>query len=153
MRDECRKVGPLCGWAFEVMKKQSTGLIAEILRYLRIIALIVLAITAVAAASFVFTGGFSPQAFSDRMFWAGVICMIIGGFGVLSMMNLNHNVLGLPNVVIKKEDARKLIDNNLELREAIDKRYDFSIFFWSIGMVCIAIGALATIVGGWNGLK
>jgi hypothetical protein len=135
------------------MKRQLNDLLAEVLRYLRRVLLIVLAITAVAAVSFVFTGGFSLLAFSDRMFWAGVICMVIGGFGVLSVMNLNRNVLGLPNLVIKKEDARKLMDNNLELRGAIEKRYDFGALFWFIGLLCIAIGALATVIGNWIGVK
>jgi hypothetical protein len=135
------------------MKKQFIGLLAEILRYLRKVALIVLGITAVVTVSFVFTGGLNFRAFSDRMFWAGMGSMVVGGFGVLSMMNLNHNVLGLPNVVIKKEDARKLMDNNLELRAAIEKRYDFGILFWFIGLVCVAIGALATLMGASIGIK
>lgn len=135
------------------MKKQFTGLLAEILRYLRKVTLIVLGLTALAAGSFVFTAGFTLQAFSDRMFWAGVVSMVIGGLGLMSMMNLNQNVLGLPNLVIKKEDARKLIDNNLELRAAIEKRYDFGILFWFIGLVCIAIGALVTVIGARMGVR
>jgi H+/Cl- antiporter ClcA len=135
------------------MKKQFTGLLAEILRYLRKVTLIVLGITALAAGSFVFTAGFTLQAFSDRMFWAGVVSMVIGGLGVMSMMNLNHNVLGLPNLVIRKEDARKLMDNNLDLRAAIEKRYDFGILFWFIGLVCIAIGALTTVISARVGVR
>ena len=135
------------------MNKQFTGLLAEILRYFRKVTLIVLGITALVTGSFVFTAGFTLLAFSDRMFWGGVVSMVIGGLGLMSMMNLNHNVLGLPNLVIRKEDARKLMDNNLELRAAIEKRYDFGILFWFIGLVCIAIGALATVIGARMGVR
>jgi hypothetical protein len=126
---------------------------SEIVRYLRRVTLIVLAVTVVVAVSFLFTRDFSMLAFSNRMFWAGMVAMIIGGIGVLSMMNLNRTVLGLPNVITKKEDARKLMDNNLELRAAIEKRYDFGILFWLIGLACVAIGALATVIGAWIGMK
>jgi hypothetical protein len=129
------------------MNKRFRGFLAEARRYLARATLIVLGITAAVMVSFVFTGGLTIQSFSDRMFWGGVASMGVGGFGVLSMMNLNHTVLGLPNVITKKEDARKLMDNNLELRAAIEKRYDFGIMFWFIGLVCITIGALATMVG------
>ena len=141
------------GWAINAMNKQFTGLLAEILRYFRKVTLIVLGITALVTGSFVFTAGFTLQAFSDRMFWVGVVSMAIWVLGLMSMMNLNHNVLGLPNLVIRKEDARKLMDNNLELRAAIEKRYDFGILFWFIGLVCIAIGALATVIGARMGVR
>ena len=135
------------------MKERINALLYEVLRYLKRVMLIVLGITVVAALSFLITGGFTAQAFSDRMFWAGVFSMIVGGIGAISLMNLNRTVLGIPNVITRQEDARKLMEGNLKLREAIEKRYDFGILFWAIGLVCMGISALITLVSVGLGVK
>jgi hypothetical protein len=126
------------------MREKSS--LTKVLHYLKRVTLIVLAILVAVGASFIFTRGLTFLAYSNRLFWAGIGCVMVGGLVVMSLMNLSHDI-GVPSVITKKEDARKFMDSNLELRDKIEKRYDLAAMFWLVGLVCIGISALVQLVG------
>ena len=125
------------------MRVKSSG--SGILRYLKRVALIVLAVTVAVGLSFVFTGGLTFLAYSNRLFWAGIGFFVADGVVYMSLMTISHDI-GVPSVITKKEDARKFMDKNLELRDKIEQRYDLAAMLWLVGLVCIGISALVQIL-------
>jgi hypothetical protein len=112
----------------------------EILRQAWQICLVALIFSAVAALSFVLTGGFTADACSERIFWVG-----IGMFLLAGTIAFAQSVTG-KSIIRKPEEAKKLLDHHLENRELTEKRYNAAIQVWLVGGVCIAISALVELL-------
>ena len=105
-----------------------------------------LAVIIAVGLSFLFTRDLTYRTFSDRLTWGAIGSILVAGMGVISMAGLNRD-MGLPDVIVDKSQARRLMDGHLELRAKIEKRYDFCIFFFLVGLGCIAISAIIAAVG------
>lgn len=108
------------------------------LDYLKKVFLIALAVAGLMGASFVFTGGFSAQAYSDRLFMGGVIITFIGVFIFITIAGTRKG-MGIPTIARNEEEARKLMENTLELSAKAEKRYDAGAQVWVIGVVCVVL--------------
>ena len=116
------------------------------LRYLAKVALIIACVAVTVGISFLFTRGFTYRTFCDRLTWGAIASILISGMGVVSLAGLNRD-LGLPDVIVNKEQAHRLMDSHLELRDRIEKRYDFCILFFLVGLGCIALSAIIQVIG------
>ncbi|MFZ6030970.1 MAG: hypothetical protein ACOYYS_24955 [Chloroflexota bacterium] len=118
-------------------------------RYLRTMAVWVLRfellLLAVSLLSFLFTGGLSWVALSDRLFWLSLIPISLGVFGILAVITAGASTN--PGRVFKPEQARLLMDNFVKSRQSVDARYDFCILMWVSGMLCIGLSALVQLIG------
>jgi sugar phosphate permease len=111
------------------------------LTYLRQKFLIALGVAAVTGASFLYTGGFSAQAYSDRLFIVGILITTIGIFVFVTIAGTRKN-MGLPTIAKTQEDARKLMEQTNELRDKTEKRYDAGSQVWAIGVACLVLSVL-----------
>ncbi len=93
------------------------------------------------ALTFLFMGRFSFLAYSERLFWAGIVAILLGGMVGFAIM-FSGRSLGIPSIIRRPSEAKKLLDSFGEYREEIEKRYDASITIWVIGLLSIAISAL-----------
>jgi hypothetical protein len=103
-----------------------------------------LGISFVTGLSFVFTGGFSANAYSDRLVWAGLFLVMASGliwFGVF----VSGRQFGV-GTIRKPEDAKRYLANQAKIQETMEIRYDAAFRVWIIGLVCIGIGALVQII-------
>jgi hypothetical protein len=116
-----------------------------ILELVRQSLLILAALVGAALASFLFSGGFSWEIFSERIFWAGMIPMAFGAFGALSIV-VTGGTLSATRI-LKPEQAKAMLDGMPDLRRRADQRYDFSIQMWAIGLSCVGISAIVQEIG------
>ena len=94
-----------------------------------------------AALSFLLSGNFSVTAYSERIFWCGVIVFLIAGTLAMAVM-LPGRLLMFPYNIRKVEDARKFIKQTDEFREQTERRIDLGIQLFLIGLGCLALSAL-----------
>ena len=66
---------------------------------------------------------------------------------IVLAISLTGKSLGIPTRARKPEEARVLLDRHLEVRDAIEKRYNAGIQLWLIGLVCVALSALVQSFG------
>jgi len=109
--------------------------------YLKRTSLYAIGIAVLIGISFLFTGGFSEKAYSDRLFTAGIIITTVGVFVFITMAGTRKN-MGLPTIAKTPEDARTLIERAQELREKAEKRYDAGAQVWIVGITCMVFSVL-----------
>jgi hypothetical protein len=95
--------------------------------------------------SFLIFQGFSFQAYSDRMVYAGIGIVILGGFVILGNAAVGRD-FGIPDQIRRPSEAKRFLAHNLEVREALERRYDVAIQIWLIGIGCVAIGAVVQVL-------
>ena len=120
-----------------------------VLQYIGKLLLFSLAATVVAALSFIFTGGLNSNALSDRIFWAGMVYMMVAVLLVLAISSVGLGQ-GLPGMIRRPDEAKELMDKNLRVRSAFEKRYDLCILLWLAGMSCLGISALVQALSPWK---
>lgn len=120
-----------------------------VLRYIGRILLFSLGASVLALLSFIFTGGLTSVSLSDRIFWAGMIFMMGAVVLVIAISSAGLGQ-GLPNMIRRPEEARDLMEKNLKVREAMEKRYDLCILLWLAGMGCIGISVLVQVYSPWK---
>ena len=118
------------------------------LKYLGQLISFCLAASVLALLSFIFTGDLNVTALSERIFWAGMIFMVAAVILVIAISSVGVGQ-GIHGMWRKPEEARILIDKNLEIREAMEKRYDLCILLWLAGMGCLGLSALVQVVSAW----
>jgi hypothetical protein len=124
-------------------------IVLMVLQYIGRLLLFCLAAGLLAGLSFIFTGGISATALSDRIFWAGMIYMLVAVVLVIAISSVGTG-LGLPSMVRRPEEARKLLEKHFELRQALEKRYDLCILLWLAGMSCLGLSALVQTLSPWK---
>ncbi len=113
----------------------------KVLHYLRSVILVDLCVIVLVALFFLFTGKFTFTAFSERVFYAGLILTMIGGVvGVAAAIGATN--LGNPVFIRKPEEAKKFVDHMPEYRAEVENRYDVAIQVFIMGIGCVAISAL-----------
>jgi hypothetical protein len=113
---------------------------------LKKILLFSLAISAVVGLSFIFTHGFSFNAYSDRLVWAGLFLFLLSGVVWLGVFTAGSQ-FGVPGMIKRPEEAKRYFSNQTAIRETVEKRYATAIQVWVIGLVCIGIGVLVQVIG------
>jgi hypothetical protein len=112
------------------------------LRYiLRDILLVDALIFGVVLLSFIFLGSFNVMALSERMAYAGIISICLGGIAIAAT-GVAGRSFGVPTFIRKPEDAKKLLEKAPDIRREQEKRYNAGARLWLIGMGCIAISAM-----------
>jgi hypothetical protein len=127
------------------MKRQEIG--SHIWRFVWPVFVIVTVAALLAAATFVVwdqLGAFSARAYSDRLFWAGIALIVVGGFVVVSSLG-SYTTLGTPSVLTAGPDARNAQARIQDHFDVNSKRYSFVFRMFASGLLCIAISALVEI--------
>jgi hypothetical protein len=106
-----------------------------------------LGIAVIVALSFIFTRDLNANTYSDRMVWAGIIFVVLGGLVVLGVTVVARD-FGIPPLITRPEHAKKFVTHQKEIFERKEKRYNVAIQLFVIGLVCVAIGALVQITLG-----
>ena len=119
------------------------------LRYIGRLLLYSLGASVIASLSFIFTGGLSSVALSERIFWAGMVVMMTSVVLVIAISSVGTG-MGLPGMIRHPHEAKELMEKNLQLRGALEKRYDLCILLWLAGMGCIGISALVQVYSPWK---
>jgi len=115
-------------------------------RYLAIKILVYdLGICVVVGLSFIFTQDLNANSYSDRMVWAGIIGVLLGGIVLLGASSSGMQ-FGVPPLIKKPEEAKRLVAHENEIRMIKESRYDAAIQIWVIGLFSIGIGALVQIL-------
>ena len=109
--------------------------IPNILHFCRDVLLADLGIFCVVVASFLFTGEFSLQRYSDRLLWAGIAAVLVGGAGGI----FGGLAAGLHG---SAQDSPDSSGRAVDARYAGAKHHHFAFRLWAIGLVCIAASAL-----------
>jgi hypothetical protein len=104
-----------------------------------------LGFSVIVGGTFLFTKGFSFDAYSDRLVWAGLFLFMASGIIWLGVFTAGSQ-FGIPGSIKKPEEAKKYYEHQAEIHETIEKRYDAAIQIWIIGLGCIGIGALVQIL-------
>jgi sugar phosphate permease len=128
----------------EENKNQSERLPAILntwLVYLKKTFLYAISVAAIVGVSFLFTGGFTGRAYSDRLFIAGVLITLVGVFVFITIGGTRKN-MGIPTFAKTEEDARKIMDHAQELRDKAEKRYDAGAQVWAVGIACMVLSIM-----------
>jgi hypothetical protein len=128
------------------MKEQGIG--SQIWRFF----LTVLIVTAVAAllagTTFLLLhrlGPFSLRAYSDRLFWAGITLIVLGGFAVVASLG-SLKTVGTPSVLTAGADARNAQSRIQDHFNVNSKRTGFVMRMLLSGVLCIALSALIEVL-------
>ncbi len=113
--------------------------------YIRNIVLVDLGIILGVAVTFLFRGPFSFSAYSDRLVWAGLGVTLLAGVVGFAVMFTGRG-FGIPLMIRRPEEAKRLLAHLPEYRAEVEKRYDTSIQIFVTGLGCIVISALVQIL-------
>lgn len=94
------------------------------------------------ASSFLFTRGFSVAALSERLVWTGLGTAMVGALFIFGQTVGGRNY-GLPGAFTRTVHANDLINFNIEVRQNIEKKFDFTIQLFFIGLILFLMGVLA----------
>ncbi len=122
------------------MQRLKTVLL-KVLVYARDIILADLGLSLLVSVSFLFTRNFSFTALSERVFWVGLGITVIAGMVGFGAMFAGRS-FGIPSIIRRPAEAKRLIDNLSDYRAEVDKRNDLSFRIFLIGLGCIAVSAL-----------
>ena len=128
---------------------QIKNVLGVVVQYISKLLIFSLAASVVAGLSFIFTGGINSNALSDRIFWAGMIYMMVAVILVIAISSVGTSQ-GLPSMIRRPDEAKELMDKNLNVRAALEKRYDLCILLWLAGMSCLGISALVQGLSTWK---
>jgi hypothetical protein len=95
--------------------------------------------------SFLFTGGLTSESLSERLVWTGIACIMIGGVLVMGQ-TMGGRDYGVPGMFVRSAHAQALIDWNIEIRQNIAKRMDFTIQLFLAGLIVFGVGALVSVL-------
>ncbi len=95
--------------------------------------------------SFLFLGEFSLSAFSDRLFWVGLLIMMAGGVMALGQTSGGRD---FGPMLITSAQASLLTDFNIEVRQDVEKKFTPIIRVFVIGLVCFLVGILVSVISG-----
>ena len=97
------------------------------------------------AVSFVWWGPFSFRVYSDRLFWGGIGCMVVGGFVIVASLG-SYRTLGTPSILTAGGDARIATERIRDYLKTNSGRYSFVFRALSAGALCIAVAALTEVL-------
>jgi hypothetical protein len=119
--------------------------LVKIWRFFRPVLIIDLVLLIVVGVSFLFARPFSVRAYSDRLFWGGIVAILVGGIGVFASFG-SYSTLGTPSVVTAPGDARIAHERIREHIRMNAGRYSFIGRMFTSGAICITISAILEIL-------
>lgn len=114
-------------------------------KFVGIVVGIVVLLVGAAGLSFLRWGPFSLVAYSERVFWAGMGAMVLGGFAVFASMGAVQ-MYGIPSVFTAGADSRNFMDRFADVQRTVLARYRFSFVMFLVGMACVGVSALLEIL-------
>jgi hypothetical protein len=114
-------------------------------RYLRFVLLTTLAILIATALSFLIWGPFTFPKYSERLFWAGIGAVIVGGMAIWAALG-SYSTLGTPSILTAPGDAPIATWRIGEQLRMNARRYGFSFRMAAVGILCIALSALIEVL-------
>jgi len=99
-----------------------------------------LALVALTAASFWFLGPWSALAYSDRLFWVGVVVILAGGLVLMVMSFVRRDER--TRMAPEPGEPRNVLRRTPSMLSGTDKRYNISTQLWLIGLGCIGFSVL-----------
>ncbi|MBL7199808.1 MAG: hypothetical protein ISS56_06635 [Anaerolineae bacterium] len=121
------------------MKKE--GVFAGIWKFLKPVLLVDLGLFLLVGGSFLLRGEFTFAAYSERLFWAGMAAVVVGGFGVWASLG-SYSTLGTPSILTASGDAQIAHSRIAEHMQTNSKRYTFVFRMFATGLVCMVSAAL-----------
>ena len=115
--------------------------------FLRRVVLVAAILAALVALSFLMFGKFSYAALSERLVWTGIGCAMVGGFLVFSQ-TIGGRDYGTSGMFIRSAHVNALIDWNIEIRKNVEKKFDYTIQLFLIGMLVFLLGVLVDKLAG-----
>ena len=108
--------------------------------------LIILAVALLGTGGTFFAWGeFTLRAYSDRLFWASIGVILVGGFAVWSALG-SYTTLGTPSVLTAPGDARIAHSRVKEHMAMNAKRYAVVLRFFVAGIICMGTSALMEVL-------
>ena len=126
------------------MEKQ--GILTRIWRLVWPVLALAAAAALLAGLSFLFfkPEEFSAPAYSTRVFWAGMVLIVLGGFAAVASMGSMATV-GTPSINTAGADSRVAQSRIQDHFRVNTKRYRFVLRMLASGMICVGISALVDI--------
>ena len=109
--------------------------------FVRKVQLYVALLTVLVGLSFLFTKDFTAAAFSERLVWTGLGTALIGGFLVFGQ-TVGGRDYGLPGIFTRSVHANDLINFNIEVRQNVEKKFDFTFQLFLVGLILFVFGVL-----------
>ena len=109
--------------------------------FVRKVLLYAVVIAVLVGLSFLLTRGFSAVAFSERLVWTGLGTALIGGFLIFGQTVGGRNY-GLSGLFTRTVHANDLINFNIEVRQNLEKKFDFTIQLFFVGLILFLLGVL-----------
>ena len=126
------------------MSKVMSGVLA-VLRFLGVSLLAALVLLAVVSLSCLFGTRCDNAAYSERMFWGGLIVAMGAMPAALAMLGSNQGYYNSPFTA--GQDARVALTIANDARRSLDKRTTFALRAASIGVIAMGISALIDLLG------
>jgi hypothetical protein len=114
-------------------------------RFLKPVLIIVAAALLGSGGSFFVSGEFTWRAYSDRLFWASIGVILLGGIAIWSALG-SYSTLGTPNVLTAPGDARIAHSRVREHIETNAKRYAVVLRFFVAGAICMVTSVVLEIL-------
>ena len=127
------------------------------LKHIRNLLLTVLGLLIAVAASFLFTGGFGFQEYSDRLLWLGIALSMLGGLVALAGSAKERSQMAAE---LREDQAGEDLTARVDVRpqptnpgsrgprQRSTASYGPIFRFWLLGVICIALAALVSTLWG-----
>jgi len=121
------------------------SVVVTVLRFLGISLLVALGILLLVGLSCLIGTRCDNTAYSERMFWAGMIVAMGAMPAALAMLGSNQGYYNSPFTA--GQDAKVALTIANDARRSLDKRTAFALRAASIGIMCMGLSALVDFLG------
>lgn len=122
-----------------------SAVLSRVWRFVRPLLIAIVAVLGLVALSFAVRGPFSLRAYSDRLFWAGIIVIVSSlPVGIASLGS--YSTSGTPSVMTAGPDARIAHARIAEYMRANAKRYLLVVRIAPVGIACVGLSALIEVL-------
>jgi hypothetical protein len=105
-----------------------------------------LVVTVLVGLSFIFFGPISSLAYSDRLFLVGIGFMALGAVVIFAQMISTRGMDVFFGGKREEKEVKKALNLNPASRIEVEERYNVGAQLWLIGLVCMLIGAIITLI-------